>query len=137
MSKHNVIMGGLIAAAALTLLYAVEGYLVGIFSGAPSVPLQRLMGAYWYLWLVIANLLVGVVLSFFYTIFGRGIHGSHGMRGIKYGLGVWAVATVFYPPLLYANVSLPLWLMSGWVIGSLVNLLVLGYIFGLLVDIRE
>lgn len=137
MQKNTLLLGGLVAAAALTLLYAVEGYLVGTFAGAPSLPLRRLMGDYWYLWLLGMNVLVGLVLAFMYPILGKTLQGSHGARGMKYGFGVWAVATVFYPPLLYANVALPGWLMMGWVLGSLVNLLILGYILGLLVDVKE
>lgn len=137
MQKNNFFLGGLIAAAALTLLYAVEGYVAGIFSGAPSVPLQRLMGGYWYLWLLVGNVIVGLVLAGIYPYFGKGFSGSRGKRGMKYGFGLWLVATVFYPPLLYVNVALPTWLIMGWVLGGLLNLLILGYIIGLLVDMKE
>lgn len=137
MQKSNIVFGGFAAAAALTLLYAVEGYIVGIFSGAPSLPLQRLLGSYWYLWFIGANIVIGLVLAATYPFLSRGLSGTHGKRGMKFGALVWALATAFYPPLLYANVNLPLWLIGGWVLGSLVNLLVLGYIIGLLVEGRE
>ena len=137
MQKNNIVMGGLVAAAALTLLYAVEGYVAGIFAGAPSLPLRHIMGDYWFLWMIVANLVVGLVLSAGYPLFGKGLSGLRGKRGMKYGFGVWAMATVFYPPLLYVNVALPGWLMAGWIFGSLLNLLILGYILGLLVDVKE
>ena len=137
MSKQHLVFGGLIAAAALTLLYAVEGYVSGIFGGAPSVSLRRMAGDYWYLALLVANCATGFVLAFFYPIFGRGLNGSRAVRGMKYGFGAWALATVLYPPLVYANIALPSWLILGWIGSGLINFLLIGYCLGLLVDIRE
>lgn len=137
MSKHNVILGGLISAAALTLLYAVEGYIAGIFSGAPSLAWRSLFGNAWYLTFIGFNVVSGLVFVIMYTQFAKGFRGSRGKRGMQYGLGAWAISSVVYPPLVIVNVNLPAWLILGWAVSTLVNTLVLGYIVGLLVDVRE
>lgn len=133
----QLFIGGFSAAILLTLLYAIESVVFGVFSGAPSSPLGRVMGSWLIVVLALANAIAGIGCAYFYTLLSRGFLGSRAVRGMKFGVCAWAIGSLFYIPFLYFNVALPLWVLGGWVVALLVNLTLAGAVIGLLVDVRE
>jgi len=135
MIKNNqakIFQMGIILGVVLFVLGALESWLSGGLYAASDPALWADMTGNWWFTALIADMIIGLVLSLVYTLFYSSIPDQGVGKGIQYGFWVWLVGTVPGLIMTFLTLAVPAELVVTWVVTGLLNYIVVGLILGVM-----
>ncbi|HAH04880.1 MAG: putative membrane protein [Parcubacteria group bacterium GW2011_GWA2_43_17] len=135
MVKNNqgkIFQLGILLGVVLFVLGAVESWLSGGLYAVSDPALWSDMTGHWWLWALISDMVIGLILSLVYTLFYNAIP-DHGVgKGIQYAFWIWLVGTVPGLIMTFLTMAVPTELVVAWLISGLLNYIIAGIILGLM-----
>ena len=124
----KVIVGGVLAG----LVMVVVGFIVGgmtaeMYRMSPAA-LWKPMGGNWFLQMVVYDIVVGLILSFVYSILKSAVPGSGLQKGIIFGLLVWLVGTLPGMGITYLTMNVRNLMLTVWALNGLANYVLSGMV---------
>jgi len=133
MVKNNqgrIFQIGILVGVILFVLGSVEGWLSGGLYTASDPALWKTMAGNWWIYMLVYNLIIGLLFVLVYGIFYNSIPDKGAARGLQYGFWIWLIGTV--PGLLMTllMMAVPDELVVLWLITGLFNYLIVGLLTG-------
>ena len=140
MVKNNqgrIFQIGILVGVILFVLGSVEGWLSGGLYTASDPALWKTMAGNWWIYMLVYNLIIGLLFVLVYGIFYNSIPDKGAARGLQYGFWIWLIGTV--PGLLMTllMMAVPDELVVLWLITGLFNYLIVGLLTGGLYKPKE
>ncbi len=140
MIKNNqgkIFQIGILTGIILFILSSLEGWLGSGLYAASEPLLWKDMSGNWWLYNLVFNIIVGLLLTLVYGIFYNSLPDQGTVRGLQYGFWIWLVGTV--PGLLMTLLSMaaPEELVVSWLVGGLFNYLLVGMVMGAMYQPKE
>src|SRR3989344_5706028 len=130
MVKNNqgrIFQIGILVWVILFVLGSVEGWLSGGLYTASDPALWKTMAGNWWIYMLVYNLIIGLLFVLVYGIFYNSIPDKGAARGLQYGFWIWLIGTV--PGLLMTllMMAVPDELVVLWLITGLFNYFIVGF----------
>jgi len=140
MVKNNqgkIFQIGVLVGVVLFLFNSLEGWLFGGLYAASDPALWKEISGNWWLYNLVFNLIVGLILTLVYGIFYTGLPDKGLGRGLQFGFWVWLIGVV--PGLLMTLLSMavPEELVVVWLVSGLFNYLISGLLIGSMYQPKE
>jgi len=118
----KIVVGGLLAALVLVIVSFVFGSLsANMYVMSPAGMWKSMMGQRFFLKMVIYDIVVGLILSYVYSILKSSVPGSGLQKGVIFGLLVWLVGSVPGLGMTFLTMNIRNKLLIIWLINGLVN----------------
>ena len=129
-NQGKIFQIGILIGVVLFILYSIESWLSGGLYASSDPNLWNDMSGNWWIYSLVFNLIVGLLLMLVYAVFYRGLPDKGAVRGLQYGFWIWLVGMV--PGLLITLLMLavPTELVVVWLVSGLFNYLIVGLIMG-------
>ncbi|MFA6304950.1 MAG: hypothetical protein WCV73_00480 [Patescibacteria group bacterium] len=140
MNKNNqgkIFQIGILVGVLLFVLSSLEGWLSGSLYAASDPALWKDMAGNWWLYNLVFNLIVGLILTLVFGVFYAGLPDTGAVRGLQYGFWIWIVGVVPGLLLTLLTMAVPEELVVSWLIGGLFNYLLAGLIIGSMYQPKE
>lgn len=140
MSKNGqgkIFITGVVVGLVLLVLNAIEGWLSNGMYLTSEPLLWRNMSGNWWLYMLMYNLIIGLILSQVFSVIHRSFSDKGAGKGIQYGFCVWLVGNVPGILMTMLTMNVPFELSVVWLISGLINLLIAGVIIGSMIKPLE
>ena len=128
----KIIIGGVLAGLVILLTGMVFGALSSeMYKMSPRV-FWKPMGGDWFTKVIIFDLASGLVLACVFSIIKGMLPGTGLIKGISFGIIVWAVGPMLGLTMTYLTMAIRVKLIAVWALNGLVNYLLSGLVFELL-----
>lgn len=133
MVKNNqvkIFQIGILVGIVLFILSSIESSLSKGLYIASNPALWNQMTGNWWVYMLIYNLIVGLLLVLVYGIFYTAIPDKGASRGLQFGFWIWLVGLVPGLLITWIMMAVPAELIVVWLISGLLNYAVVGLIIG-------
>jgi hypothetical protein len=131
-NMKKIIIGGVLAGVVILIMGMVFGALSSeIYKTSPRV-FWKPMGGDWFTKVIIFDLASGLVLACVFSIIKGMLPGKGLMKGISFGMIIWAVGPLLGLTMTYMTMAIRVKLIAVWALNGLVNNVMSGLVFELL-----
>jgi cation transporter-like permease len=117
----KVIVAGLLAGIVILVVGMVFGSLTADMYKMSPAGMWKPMGGNWFTQMVIYDIVVGLILSYVFSIVSNAIPGSGLQKGLIFGLLMWLVGNVPGLGITYLTMNIRNKLILMWLLNGLVN----------------
>lgn len=140
MVKNNqgkIFQIGILVGVILFVFNSLEGWLSGGLYIASDPNLWKDMSGNWWVYNLVFNLIVGLLLALVYGIFCASLPEKGALRGLQYGFWIWLIGVVPGLLLTLLTLAVPEELVVIWLISGLFNYLIVGLLIGSMYQPKE
>jgi hypothetical protein len=125
----KIIIGGLVAGVVIMIIGMVFGALsADMYKMSPKI-LWKPMGGDWFTKMVIFDFVTGLILAYVFSIIKGSLPGEGLMKGISFGLIIFAVGTFLGLTMTYLTMAIRTKMIMVWALNGLINYIFAGFIF--------
>ena len=129
-NQGKIFQIGILVGIILFVLSSVENYLTGGIYTSSDPALWRVMAGDWWVYMLVFNLIVGLLFVLVYGIFYSSIPDKNAARGLQYGFWIWLIGMVPGLLLTMLMMAVPEELVVVWLVTGLFNYLLAGLLTG-------
>jgi hypothetical protein len=122
----KIVVGGLLAGLAIVVVGFIVGSLTGNLYAISNASMWKPMGKNFVVMMFIYDLMVGLILSYVYSIIKSSVPGSVTQKGLIFGLLIWLVGTLPGMGITYLTMNVRNMLIAVWTVNGLLNYLLAG-----------
>lgn len=133
MVKNNqgaIFQIGILVGVILFVFNSLEGWISSGLYIASDPNLWKDMSGNWWVYNLVFNLIVGLLLTLVYGIFYASLPEKGALRGLQYGFWIWLIGMVPGLLLTLLTLAVPEELVVIWLISGLFNYLIVGLLIG-------
>jgi len=125
----KVLIGGLLAGVVIIVMGMVFGALSADMYKLSPKALWKPMGGDWFMKMAVFDFITGLILAYVFSIIKGSLPGKGLMKGISFGIMIFAVGTFLGLTMTYLTMAVRTKLIASWALNGLVNYLLAGLIF--------
>jgi len=136
-NQGKIFQIGILLGVILFVLSSIEGWLAGSLYTVSDPNLWRPTTGHWWVYLLVFNLIVGLLFTLIYGLFYSAIPDRGAARGLQFGFWIWLIGSVPGLLMTWLMMAVPEELIIVWLISGLVNYLIIGVLMGTMYKPKE
>lgn len=133
MRLKDVVLTGLSAGLVLIASEFVSSLLLAVDYSESSNLWKPVTDVWWYE-IIAISLIEGIIFSFVYIIFYKSLPGDKLKKGLSFGFLAWLLGILPAMLTIFVTMAVPDIVVFSWVVGSLVNFLLVGCVVSVIYE---